>query len=194
MSINNTRMDQMLAPHEIARCFNEYDGRWAIVGGKALEVFFELSSWREHTDTDAMCPGVSGEVVAASLGGRGIDCYPFINSETVHETPTSPPDISPQSYAVKRTEQDFWLFELIVDRHTTESSWSARHNPEYTLPISDVIVEKKVKGIQVPVLAPEIVLAYKSLKNRPKDMVDLRTCMPRLDAAQQRRFEDIVNL
>jgi hypothetical protein len=185
-------MDQMLAPHEITRYLETYKGRWAIVGGKALEVFFGIPSWREHTDTDVMCPSLSGTAITANLGARGALLYPFVNSETVHEIPKTPAEITPQSYAVKHGDQDFWLFELVVDAQVTETTWGHKHNPEFTLPLTDVIVGKTFNGVEVPLLSPEISLAYKYLKGRPKDVIDLRVCLPLLDVMQQRRFAEIV--
>src|SRR5690606_12379819 len=87
----------------------------------------------------------------------------------VHEIHASSNDAPPRAieFLLNERDADHWLF---------------RRNPSVRLPLGQAIVRA---GNGLPVLAPEIVLLYKSKSPREKDESDLRSAWAACDARRR---------
>jgi hypothetical protein len=80
----------------------------------------------------------------------------------------------------RRQESEPWSFEILLEE-STDKDWLYRRNHLVTLPLDETI-----QGAQgIPVMAPQVVLLYKSKSPRQRDWADFNAALPLLSARQR---------
>ena len=155
-----------------------YDIPWAVAGGWALDLFLgrqtrdhadlDLAIWRgdQHTLQVAAAPDWKLEVAydGALRPWKAGDWL----SLPIHEI---------HAHHVRRMSASLEL--LLNERDDT--TWIYRRDPDVRLDLDRAILIRD----GIPILAPEIVLLYKSKAPRPTDEADFRIALPALTAQQR---------
>jgi hypothetical protein len=168
-------------PQEVlatARLFDDMDAPWAVAGGWALDLHLGRVT-RSHSDVEvavlrrdqsvarsALGPGWMFEVVIPSEEGTPGSRTPLVVDHRlelpVHEIHGEHPRLGRVELLLNEAEADAWIY---------------RRDARVTRPLNEVFVGSP-SG--VPVLAPEVVLLFKSKDPREKDLADLETALREL--------------
>lgn len=152
--------------------------RWWMTGGHALELHVNRT-WRPHADIDiSFCRedavGVrrllSGWDIHVAAAGRLTPWKGGPLSEELHQN----------NLWCRGTPFDAWALDLTVS-DGDDTSWIFRRDPSLRLPWAQAVLHS---AWNVPYLAPELQLLFKSKNPRPKDDRDLLEVLPDLDAEQ----------
>lgn len=149
---------------------------WAVAGGWAIDLALGRVT-RPHADVDVAVFRSDQEALRAALPGwdfdavRGGTLVPWARHEwlalPVHEVHARPPEGAPvQPLEILMNDQE-------------GSEWVYRRDPAVRRPLVQAILDVAA-GIRV--LAPEIVLLYKSKAPRAADEQDFRVALPLLDS------------
>jgi hypothetical protein len=149
---------------------------WAVAGGWAIDLALGRVT-RPHADVDvavfrddqaALRAALPGWRFSVAVAGALHPWEPDARLEPpVHEIHAQPPTgRAPPALELLLNEQD-------------GADWIYRRDPVVRRPLERVL---RAGPGGVPVLAPEVVLLYKSKSPRPKDLLDLRAAVDRLDA------------
>lgn len=160
---------------EVAACLRSFDRPWAVAGGWALDLALGRVT-RPHADVDVAVFREDQMMLRAALPGwrfamatAGVlapwDPVTWLELP-VHEVHAQPPA------GVPGGPLEFLLNER------AGADWVYRRDPAVRRPLTQAVV--KVAG-GMPVLAPEIVLLYKSTAPRAKDEADFRVASSRLE-------------
>ena len=162
--------------HEVAEILRALQQPWAVAGGWALDLAIGRAT-RPHADVDlavfredqaALRAALPGWWFDVAVGGALVPWMPGVWLELpIHEVHARPPD------GVPGRPLEFLLNER------AGADWVYRRDPAVRRPLSRAVLE--VQG-GVRVLAPEVVLLYKSKSPRPADEADFRAARPLLDA------------
>jgi hypothetical protein len=165
--------------HAVAAALRELDAPWVIAGGWALDLALGRVT-RAHGDVDiavfrddqgALRAALPGWDFAAVAGGVPASWELGARLELpVHEVHARPPAGAPP----------FSLELLLNERDGAD--WVYRRDPAVRLPLARAL-RPGPGGVRV--LAPEVVLLYKSKAPRPADEADFLAARPLLDAAGQ---------
>jgi hypothetical protein len=155
-----------------------FPGKWAIAGGWALDLFLGQVT-REHDDV---------EVAIFRDDQRGLRDYLYLNGWSFEA------QVGPARGDRERWDGRQWLEPPVHEIHATSPDgdehleillnerrgrqWRYRRSAAVSLPIDRAI---RRGAWNVPVLAPEVVLLYKSKDPRAKDRLDFRAVVERLD-------------
>jgi hypothetical protein len=162
--------------HAVAAVLRELDAPWAVAGGWALDLALGRIT-RPHADVDvavfrddqgALRAALPSWDFAAVVGGRLAPWEGAARLELpVHEVHARAPAGAPP----------FALELLLNERDGVD--WVYRRDPAVRLPLACAL--RRVPG-GVRVLAPEVVLLYKSKAPRLADEADFLAARPLLDA------------
>lgn len=163
---------------EVAERLRAFERPWAVAGGWALDLALGRVT-RSHADVDvamfrddqaalrAALPGWRFEIASGGvLAPWATDTWLEL---PVHEVHASPPGA--------RGGRPGRPLEFLLNERA-ESDWVYRRDLAVRRPLAQTIVEV-ADGVRV--LAPEIVLLYKSKAPRPVDEADFRAARPLLD-------------
>lgn len=152
---------------------------WCIAGGWAIDLFLDQVT-RSHDDVElavfrqdqlSLHRHLGGWRFEKIVDGRRIG---WGNGEylelPVHEIHARPADGSTAAVEFLLNERD-------------ANHWVYRRNPSIRMPIEHAIVRSKAG---LPILAPEIVLLFKSKSPREKDAADLKSASPALHSTRRR--------
>ena len=162
--------------HAVAAALRDLDAPWAVAGGWALDLALgrvtrahadvDVALFRE--DQDALRAALPAWDFAAVVGGRMTPWERGVRLELpVHEVHARTPTGVPL----------FALEFLLNERDGVD--WAYRRDPSVRLPLARAL-RPGFGGVRV--LAPEIVLLYKSRAPRPADEADFVAARPLLDA------------
>ncbi len=160
----------------VARTLASLRAPWAVAGGWAIDLALGRTT-RPHADVDIavfrneqaeLRSALSGWRFEVAVGGMLTPWAPDVSLELpVHEVHAQPPA------GTSGPALEF----LLNEREGTD--WVYRRDPAVRLPLARAI--REVPG-GIRVLAPEIVLLYKSKAPRATDEHDFRAARPLLDA------------
>lgn len=167
-----------LTPREMAAELADFDRPWWVVGGWAIEA--ATGVLREHEDLDVSLLACDVPALVQHLAGRwhvwnntggvlrplgGRFAHPL--ADPASQLWLRADAVSPWVVDIPLTPDDdgWWTHKFLPDRRAAveDVTWVAEDGVRY--------------------LRPEIVLSYKARWQRPKDELDLATCLPRLDPA-----------
>jgi hypothetical protein len=161
---------------EVAEVLRALRRPWAVAGGWALDLALGRAT-RPHADVDvavfrgdqdAVRAALPGWHFEAAVGGTLVPWAPGVRLDLpVHEVHARPPAGAPGPAL------EFLLNERVG------ADWVYRRDPGVRLPLARAIREAP-GGVRV--LAPEVVLLYKSKAPRATDEQDFRAARPLLDA------------
>jgi hypothetical protein len=162
--------------HAVAAALRDLDAPWAVAGGWALDLALGRET-RPHADVDvalfrddqaALRAALPGWEFAAAVGGVLTPWERGARLELpVHEVHArSPAGAPPLALEFLLNERD-------------GGDWVYRRDPAVRLPLARA-VRRGPGGVRV--LAPEVVLLYKSQSPRPADEADFLAAQPLLDA------------
>lgn len=169
-----SRVGEALTAHKLG---------WAVAGGWAIDLFLGRLT-RSHADVDVAVWRDEQQHLREALPGWRLsivdagELRPWLPGTLI-----APP--IHELHAVSADEKSTVEF-LLNDRHDGE--WLYRRNPEIRLRLSDAI---RHEG-PLSVLAPEIVLLYKSKAPRATDEADFHNTMPRLSEAAREWLADAI--
>lgn len=151
-------------PQRIKSLLEGYDGRWAIAGGWALDLYIKEET-RQHKDIEIAIPRNEQKQLRKFLkdwnfsyikNGELIDWENNIVLKLpIHEV-----------HARNGRNRIEILLNEIDDRE-----WTYRRNPKLKYPINKLFIKHLFR---INILAPEIVLLYKVKVNKAKDLIDLK--------------------
>jgi len=141
-----------------------YEGSWAIAGGWAID-FFLGEKTRDHKDLEIAAWRDEQHLLRSFFSGE--DCRYYKNGEAFEwrEGQT----LDPSVHELHCFEGDQELEILLNDRQ--DGCWTFRRNRQITLPEHQLFMQA---ALGIPVLAPEVVLLYKSKTPGDDDLHDLR--------------------
>jgi hypothetical protein len=163
-----------LRPSEAAALFEGFGAPWWIVGGWAIEAF--TGRTRDHEDLDVCVlardlPELIEHFIRSHhvwATGGGVMC-PILAAEQ-----TLPRWLN--QIWIRETATDPWLLDIIVSPDR-DGRWMFKRDPTYIDELA-AVTWRADDGILYQ--NPEITLAFKAGKPRPKDAADLDDALPHL--------------
>jgi hypothetical protein len=160
---------------------------WWLAGGAALDLFLGRSS-RSHADLDIGVPRRDINEILRRL--QGWDVREASGGTLVPLEGGRLPRRHVNSLWCRRRGATHWSFELLLDE-VLGDTWVYRRDARITRPMCDAVM----RSIQdVPFLAPEIQLLYKSKDTRDRDRIDFGNVIPHLDASASHWLRDALQL
>ena len=175
---------QSYAPIEAATTgMRAFPRPWWVAGGWAIDLFLDAVT-RPHADIEIGIVRADQRLLHAYLRGWTLskpalvgrtnaivawlaeDWLDFPAHQVFAEQAGAPP-----------AAIDFFLDDI------ADGMWRYRPNPAIVRPATDLVM-RSARGI--PIIAPEIQLAYKARLLRPKDAHDFACTLPKLSVAQRR--------
>ena len=149
---------------------------WWLAGGRALDLFLGRSG-RPHADLDIAVPRRDiGEFLRRLAGW---DIHEAHGGTLVPLECGTAPRLNVNSLWCRRRGATHWSFEVLLDE-VRGDTWMYRRDPRITRPMRDTVMRSTQ---DVPFLAPEIQLLYKSKDTRDRDRIDFANVRPHLDAS-----------
>lgn len=167
--------------NEFIEFFKDCNAQWAVCGGHAIDLYLEKET-RKHKDLDICVFWDDCETIIGYMLSKGWNVYEPANgklrkiaeAESTLQTSSNIWCISPanNSYDIKKLNSDFYDIKCNTEHQISldfveflfnkkaNSQFVYRRNHNISLPMSKSIILTKQK---VPILAPEIVLLYKSV-------------------------------
>ncbi|MFC4947784.1 nucleotidyltransferase domain-containing protein [Pseudonocardia sp. GCM10023141] len=159
--------------------------RWAVAGGWAVDLHLGHET-RPHSDLEIT---VVDRDVPALLAAFTAPHWRWVVPHEGMLHATDSPALG-QTHQVWLWSEDEQAFVLDVFREPHgDATWVCRRDERITLPW-DQVVERTPDG--VPYLAVETVLLFKAKHLRPKDVGDLESVLPTLDADRRRWLREAV--
>ena len=167
----------------IGEALTAYHVGWAIAGGWAIDLFLGQIT-RSHADVDvAVWRDEQQRLREAFPGWR----FSIADAGELRPWPSGTLVAPPihELHALSADEKSTVEF-LLNDRRDGE--WLYRRNPEIRLGLADAIRHEGPWSV----LAPEIVLLYKSKAPRATDEADFHSALPRLSEAAREWLADAI--
>ena len=165
-----------LVPADAARLMRGYEGLWWVGGGWAFDLFLNRTT-RAHDDLDVVVLRDDQERMRQHLADWDI--------QVAHGGGLTPwhgerLELPLHGLWARPDRKAPWELELLLMESDGER-WLFRGDPRITLPLEQVGLRRG----NIPYLAPEIPLLYKSKEPRDRDEADFVAVLPEL--APQRR-------
>jgi len=161
---------------EVAEILRALPAPWAVAGGWALDLPLGRVT-RAHADVDIAVFREDQAALRSALSGWQFEVAK--NGALVPWTPDVWLELPVHELHARPTENSLSrpLEFLLNEREGAD--WAYRRDRTVRLPLTRAL---RVLGDNVRVLAPEIVLLYKSKAPRPVDEADFRAALPLLDS------------
>ena len=161
---------------QAVRLFADYDRPWAVCGGWAIDLFLNRIT-RSHKDVDFVILRRDQLVIQEHLLSRGWFLEKAVNGQLVPWQIGEWIDLPVHTILCKYPKASPDLVELLFNE-VDEVNFFFRRNHSITLPLGKMIIST-ASGI--PILAPEIVLLYKSANPEdPSAGIDFKNVLPEL--------------
>ncbi|MEW6471250.1 MAG: amino acid transporter [Actinomycetota bacterium] len=167
----------------VREVFGSAPFRWWISGGWALELHVGRQ-WRRHEDTDVgMCrrdaPALRRHLVGwdIHLAAGGV--------LTPWDGGTLDSDLHQNNLWCRRADNGPWLIDVTLGEGD-DHEWIYRRDRSIRLAWSDAVLRTQT---DVPYLAPELQLLFKSTNPRDKDQMDAAEVIPSLEGDHRSRLE-----
>ena len=158
--------------------------RWAIAGGWGLDLFLGRVR-RPHGDVDVAIFRDDQPALRDALPSWTF----YLVSDRRLTAWTDGDQVPPAVHQLHAVAPDGTRLELLLSDRSGED-WVYRRDPRIRRPLASALLS--ASGL--PVLAPEIVLLFKSKAPRAVDRGDFADAAPSLDASQARWLRDALEL
>lgn len=142
---------------QAVKVFDNYDRPWAVCGGWAIDLFLNRVT-RPHKDVDFSILRTDQFVIQEYLLSRGWTLEKAVSGELVPWLNGEWIDIPVHTIWCKNPSASPDFIELLFNE-VDEASFHFRRDASITLSLEKMIV---LSALGIPILAPEIVLLYKS--------------------------------
>lgn len=173
-----TEVWEPLALVEVVSLFGGADFRWWIAGGSALELHCG-QSWRTHSDVDVGI--VRSDARRARVWLCDWDLRVSVAGELKPlEGADLDPAISHNNIWARRQTDGPWSVDITVGEGD-DDTWIYRRDHTIRRPWSEAVLFDD----DIPYLAPELQLLFKSKNVRRKDQIDAEQVIPDLPAPRR---------
>jgi hypothetical protein len=155
---------------------SDYEKPWAVCGGWAIDLFLGRVT-RAHKDVDLVVLRREQLIIQGYLLSRGWTLEKAVSGQLVPWQPGEWIDLPVHVIWCRNSGTSPDFIELVFNE-VSDTNFLFRRNLSITLPVERMII---LSAIGIPILAPEIVLLYKSPK--PEDSVaasDFKNVLPGL--------------
>lgn len=176
----------MTAPARVAAALERLEAPWWIAGGWALDLFLGRET-RAHEDVDVVL--LRRDQAALLRHFAGWDLQVAVPGEGLRPWDGSALELPLHELWARRAPGKDWLCELLLAEADGET-WVYRRDARVRLPLA------QAGGVAggLPLLAPEIVLLYKSKGPAGKDEADFAAVEPELSAGARRWLGEAIAL
>lgn len=155
-----------------------YTRPWAVCGGWAIDLYLNRAT-RPHKDVDFVVLRKDQLIIRAYLLSQGWSLEKSVRGQLVPWQPGEWIDLPIHIIWCKNPKASPDFVELLFNE-VDEVNFLFRRDPSITLPLEKMIIST-VSGI--PILAPEIVLLYKSANAEdPSYTSDFKNVLPKLSS------------
>jgi hypothetical protein len=171
-----------LALEQVVRLFEGWPTRWWICGGVALELYVGRS-WRAHEDSDVSILRGDATALRGVLAGWDIQIAasgvltPWDGSAVATGS-------SQNNMWCRKAKGQPWCLDVTISDGDRER-WIYRREPTLRVPWADAVL---LTDQEIPYLAPELQLLFKSKNNRKKDDRDALEVIPALTTERRHRL------
>jgi hypothetical protein len=161
---------------QAVKLFEAYEWPWAVCGGRAIDLYLNRVT-RPHKDVDFAVLRRDQLVIQDYFSSRGWTLEKAAGGQLVPWHPGEWIDLPVHVIWCKNTHASPDFVELLFNE-VDEVSFLYRRDASITLPLDKMMI---LSSSGIPILAPEIVLLYKSVK--PEDdtaAADFRNVLPNL--------------
>ncbi len=171
--MSSTDIDDVI---QAVKVFEDYDRPWAVCGGWAIDLFLNRAT-RPHKDVDFVVLRKDQLIIQEYLLSRGWTLEKAVSGQLIPWKIGQWIDLPVHTIWCKNPKASPDFIELLFNE-VDEINFHFRRDTSITLPLEKMIISS-ASGI--PILAPEIVLLYKS-KNVETSlyMVDFKKVLPKL--------------
>jgi len=170
--------DHAAARLQRVRSTRERPIRWATAGGWALDLFLGRVT-RDHEDLEIAV--LNDDVPAVLDAFAGADWRWDVPTDGLLHPLDSPAYTQTHQTWLWSKNANAFVLDVFREKHDGDT-WIFRRDPTITMTWSDV-ADTSASG--TPYLVPQVVLLFKAKHARPKDLADLTTFLPSLNAAQR---------
>lgn len=184
-------MNDFSVPQHVFQLMRDLPCTWAVAGGWAVDLFLNCVT-REHQDIEIAILRDDRQMLYEYLASRGWSFnevvngrfYPWVSSERL--------SLPVHEIWGHYEDGDCRHLEVLLNERS-ERDFVFRRDARIRLPLDSAFVESK---IGIPILAPEIVLLYKSKYfDQAKETADLSRVLPVLSEERRRwLFDSIATL
>jgi hypothetical protein len=161
---------------QAVKLFTDYDRPWAVCGGWAIDLFLRHVT-RPHKDLDFAVLRKDQLVIQKHLLSHGWTLEKVVSGQLVPWQSDEWLSLPVHIVWCRNPEASPDFIELLFNE-IDETNFLYRRDTSVTLPVEKMIISS-ASGIRI--LAPEIVLLYKSLKPEdPSAAMDFRNILPKL--------------
>lgn len=173
--MSNTDFNNVI---QAVKFFADYDRPWAVCGGWAIDLFLNRIT-RSHKDIDFVILRKDQLIIQETFWSRGWTLEKAFKGQLVPWQTGEWIDLPVHIIWCKNPKASPDFIELLFNE-TDEVNFMFRRDHSITLPLGKMIVST-ASGI--PILAPEIVLLYKSANTEdPSAATDFKNVLPRLSS------------
>jgi len=163
---------------QAVKLFTDYDGPWAVCGGWAVDLYLGRVT-RSHKDVDFIIPRRDQLVVQEYLLSRGWTLEKAVSGQLIPWEKGEWINLPVHIIWCKNPSASPDFVELLFNE-VDEVNFHFRRDTSITLPLEKMI-RSTASGI--PILAPEIVLLYKSANAEdPSYAADFKNVLPKLSS------------
>lgn len=174
--MDKVKKEPFKEPQRIKSFLEGYDGRWAIAGGWALDLFMKKET-RQHKDIEIVIPRNEQEKLRAFLKDWNFN---FIKKGELIAWENN----IALKLPIHEIHAKFGGNQIeILLNEMDDKEWTYRRNPNLKYPNNKLFIRHEM-GINF--LAPEIVLLYKVKVNKAKDIIDLKNSIRLLGEEEKR--------
>ena len=160
------------------KIFEDYDRAWAVCGGWAIDLYLNRIT-RPHKDVDFAVLRKDQFVIQEYLLSRSWTFEKAVSGELIPWQKGEWIDLPVHVIWCRTAEASPDFIELLFNE-VDDVNFRFRREPSITLPVEKMIISSS-SGI--PILAPQIVLLYKSGKpDDPSAAADFRNVLPALSS------------
>ena len=159
---------------------------YLLAGGLALDCYCDRR-WRPHGDTDLLIWEADLQTWLTYLIEQGWRCawaLPDKQLEPAQTQDSLPPGCS--SFWARGPRARSWNLQFLIESRETQK-WRYRRQPEIVLDWEAYVCAQPKAGISL--VAPEVLLLFKSKLPRPCDHLDLLEVWPCLSPSRQARLQ-----
>jgi len=173
--MSNTDFNNVI---QAVKLFADYDRPWAVCGGWAIDLFLNRIT-RSHKDIDFVILRKDQLIIQEIFWSRGWTLEKAVNGQLVPWQTGEWIDLPVHIIWCKNLKASPDFIELLFNE-TDEVNFMFRRNHSITLPLGKMIIST---AFGIPILAPAIVLLYKSANAEdPSAVTDFKNVLPRLSS------------
>ncbi|HET9909088.1 MAG TPA: hypothetical protein VFQ23_20740 [Anaerolineales bacterium] len=166
---------------QATQIFTNYDRPWGVCGGWGIDLFLNRVT-RSHKDIDFAILRRDQLIIQEYLLSRGWALEKAVSGELIPWRRGERIDLPVHTIWCKNPKAVPDFIELLFNE-VDSTDFRFRRDRSITLPFEKMIL---LSALDIPLLAPEIVLLYKSVKpDDPSAAADFRNALPELSSASR---------